>query len=89
MAETKEQRLQRLIASLGDLTSSQINWVDGVVQQFSKPKQFVRNEKSTLISQQMLDDWGIRCEFIIAFRASHSAKTNLNTPLSELPRNAA
>ena len=58
MAETKEQRLQRLIASLGDLTSSQINWVDGVVQQFSKPKRFVRNEKSTLISQQMLDDLG-------------------------------
>ena len=58
MAETKQQRLQRLIASLGTLSNSQINWVDGVIQQFSKPKNFVRNEKSTLISQQMLDDLG-------------------------------
>lgn len=58
MAETSEQRLQRLVASLRNLSNSQINWVDEVVQQFSKPKQFARNEKSTLISQRMLDDLG-------------------------------
>lgn len=58
MAESKEQRLQRLVASLGNLTSSQINWIDKVVQQFAKPKKFVRNQNSTLISQQVLDDLG-------------------------------
>lgn len=58
MTQEQKNRLARLTAALGNLSGSQIKWVSGVVEQFSKPKHFVRNTSSKFMTKQLLDDLG-------------------------------
>ena len=58
MAETEDQRRARLAEALGTLTASQTRWVAGVVAAFAKPREFQRDERSDLVSPQVLDDIG-------------------------------
>lgn len=50
--------MERLVAALENLSASQLKWVSSVVEQFGKTKRFVRNDKSTLVSEQLLEDLG-------------------------------
>lgn len=58
-------RIERLTAAIKDLSGSQLNWVASVVEQFGKPKNFIRLPTSTLVSPQLLEDLGD------AFRIHH------------------
>ena len=58
MAQDQDQHLAALISALSNLSTNQIKWVAGVVEQFGKSKRFTRNYASTFVSQQLLDALG-------------------------------
>jgi type II restriction enzyme len=55
---TKNERIQRLIAAIPELSSYRLQLVDKVVGVFQTPKAFVRNQSSSLITSQVLEDFG-------------------------------
>ena len=55
---TKEERIQRLIAAIPELSSYRLQLVDKVVGVFQTEKVFVREPSSQLITSQVLEDFG-------------------------------
>jgi len=55
---TKEERIQRLIAAIPELSSYRLQLVDKVVGVFQTPKKFSRDRNSNLITIQVLEDFG-------------------------------
>ncbi len=55
---TKEERIQRLNCSIPELSSYRLQLVDKVVGVFQTPKTFSRDRDSSLITSQVLEDFG-------------------------------
>ncbi|MDK3157525.1 hypothetical protein QPK87_13200 [Kamptonema cortianum] len=55
---TKNERIQRLIDAIPKLSSYRLQLVDKVVGVFQTPKTYSRNKGSTLITSQVLEDFG-------------------------------
>ncbi|NJK91728.1 MAG: restriction endonuclease [Blastochloris sp.] len=55
---TKNERIQRLIATIPELSSYRLQLVDKVVGVFQTEKTFSRNQRSILITSQVLEDFG-------------------------------
>ncbi|MFA7234677.1 MAG: hypothetical protein WC076_11255 [Terrimicrobiaceae bacterium] len=55
---TREQRIERLLAAIPELTNYRLQLVDKIVWIFQQPKEFVCNPTSTLIPQEVLEDFG-------------------------------
>ena len=54
----RDERIQRLIAAIPELSNYRLQLVDRVVAAFKHPKVFHRNTESTLITPDILDDFG-------------------------------
>jgi hypothetical protein len=54
----RDERIQRLIAAIPDLSNYRLQLVDRVVVAFNQPKDFRRGSKSNLITPDVLDDFG-------------------------------
>ncbi len=55
---TRNERIQRLIAAIPDLGNYRLQLVDRVVVAFNQPKDFKRDSKSSLITPEVLEDFG-------------------------------
>lgn len=56
---SKDERIERLVKYLPDLTEGQIIWLERIAYQFTRPKTFYRNPLTNLISTDfILDDFG-------------------------------
>lgn len=55
---TKEERIQQLITAIPELSSYRLQLVDKVVGVFQTPKTFSRNQNSSLVTSQVLEDFG-------------------------------
>ena len=55
---TKNERIQRLVSAIPELSSYRLHLIDKVVGVFLTPKTFVRNQNSSLITSQVLEDFG-------------------------------
>lgn len=55
---TKEERIQRLLCAIPELSSYRLQLVDKVVGVFQTPKTFSRDRDSCLITSQVLEDFG-------------------------------
>ena len=55
---TPKQRIKRLIAAVPNLTEFQLQLLDGVVHAFGQPKEFWRKPDSTLVTPEVLEDFG-------------------------------
>jgi len=53
----RQQRIKRLLAAIPELTNYRLQLVDKIVWIFQQPKEFVRDPASTLISQEILEDF--------------------------------
>ena len=59
MKISKEQRIERLVTYLPQLTEGQIVWVERIIFQFTRTKTFTRLPQSDLIKQEsILEDFG-------------------------------
>ena len=58
MKITRQQRIDRLLTAIPGLTNCRLQLVDKIVWIFQQPKEFIRNPRSTLISQEVLEDFG-------------------------------
>ncbi len=54
----RDERIQRLIAAIPELSNYRLQLVDRVVAAFKHPKIFHRNAESTLITPDVLEDFG-------------------------------
>lgn len=56
---SKEERVERLVKYLPDLTEGQIIWLERIAYQFTRPRTFYRNPNSNLVATDfILDDFG-------------------------------
>ncbi len=55
---TRTERIDRLIAAIPSLTDYRLQLLDRIIGVFSLPKDFLRSSSTTLISKQVLEDFG-------------------------------
>ncbi len=79
-----QQRLERLIAAIRNLTPSQTAWVASVVEKFGMPKHFQRDLSSNLITSQMLEDIGDTLRIHHAFSREPFSKDKFEYALERI-----
>ena len=81
-----KKRIERLIAAIETLTPSQVRWVSGVVEQFSKPKKFSLMSNSALMSRQLVDDLGDTFRIHHAFSREPFSKDKFEYALERIAK---